>query len=214
MSIRLKIVLFSTFIEIITITTIIVFSLIYYHNTHLIQYETKVIDVSRLISVSIRESLSVEHFLSTHEIIDSIFFEIPEVDNIILQDYDGEIIEQKQRGRNLISNKHIVIDSTICIGNNIIGLLRINYSTENLFNEVLQHAIFLLSLGIFGSSLSSFLLFKIVSKITETIKEVSISVETLLAGKNPDTIISNNEDELGHLIDNYNKLIKTLRYRC
>lgn len=177
------------------------------------QVEIKTVDMSHLLIVSLRESLTIEHYFSIPEIIESAFFEIPEIDNMILTDNEGEILGQKRRGRDLISNNNVTVDNTICIGDNILGFLTVTYNTDSLHKEIFDQIFVSSAIGLLGIALSSIVLFNVMSKITTVIHDVNSNVELMIEGNKPEIIISQRSDELGDLVNNYNKLVDAITHK-
>ncbi len=107
MKIRGRVISILVIIEILTLKVIIATSAVYYYQAQLNQFQVRAYEISRLLVVTIGESLMVEQYSSMSEIIDAAFFEIDGLDYILVTKENGEILAEKRRGRNLITN-HIV----------------------------------------------------------------------------------------------------------
>lgn len=213
MNLRLRIILILVSIEILTLIAILTSINIYYYQAHLHQFEIRATEVSKLLSVAIGEALMVQQYSSLDEIIDTAFFEIEGLDYILVTKENGEILGEKRRGRNLISTHNISVSSVITIGsyNNIIAFLDITYCTEALYDHIHDHYFMLILIGLIGVSFSSYWTYRILTKVTNTITKITNNVNILINGEIPNEIPTIREDELGRLVNNYNKLVQELR---
>ena len=213
MNLRLRIIVILVSIEILTLITILASTSIYYYQAHLHQFEIRATEVSKLLSVAIGESLMVAQYSSLSEIIDAAFFEINGLNYILVTRENGEILGEKRRGRDLVATHNISVSNAITIGsyNNIIAFLDITYCADALYDHLYDHYIVLILIGLGGVSLSSYWTYHILTKVTNTITKITNNVNTLIKGEIPNEIPTTREDELGNLVNNYNKLVHELR---
>jgi len=212
-NLRLRIILILVSIEILTLIAILASTSIYYYQAHLHQFEIRATEVSKLLSVAVGEALMVQQYSSLSEIIDAAFFEIEGLDYILVTKENGEVLAEKRRGRDLISTHKISVSSVITIGShaNIIALLDVTYCTDALYDHIHDHYFILIIIGLVGVSFSSYWTYHILTKVTNTITTISDNVINIIHGEIPNEIPTTREDELGKLVNNYNKLVHELR---
>lgn len=214
MSLRARVLLMLWSIEGITLFVVILFSVNYLYRHSLENIEERAREAALLLRSAVGESLMLENYPSVDEVARVAFFDLPVLDAIRVVSEEGDILADRQRGHQLLSDKHILISAPIFLGSHCFGVIDVSYSTEDALDDAWEHIMILSAFALFGMACSGLAAWEVTSRFVMAIKAIDAGVQVLAAGDMPDPLaIKAVDSELGNLVTSYNLLIAKLHQR-
>jgi len=213
MSLRLRALLILWSIEGGTFLIIILASSGYLYRDGIGDIERRARETALLLRSILIEPMLLDNPASASEIASNVFYDLPAIDRIKVQNNEGEVLAFRQRGHDITSDRHILVSAPVFLGETCFGIIDITYSTEWALADAREHAWVLSSFALFGMASSGLLTWLVTTRLVGTLRELSEGVTAIADGEMPAQEIKYNRDnELGRLVDNYNRLVENLHY--
>ena len=207
MNLRSKTSFFLGTLQFFIILCTLLVSGIYLYYIGLKTFQERSDDTLVLISAAVAESLFVVNANSAREIVDLAFSEIKNIDYIKILDENNKVIVEKRRGHSLLKGAHIVSKRTIEFGT-AFGTLYLEFSLHELFDKLAEHLFILFSLGLLGLSVSSIVIWWVLTNMTRTLKNLDEGMLNLIEDTPIIMAQESKTQELSNLVKTYNLLVQ------
>ena len=207
MNLRSKTSFFLGTLQFFIILCTLLVSGIYLYHIELKTFQERSDDTLVLISAAVAESLFVVNANSAREIVDLAFSEITNIDYIKILDENNKVIVEKRRGHSLLKGAHIVSKRTIKFVGTVFGTLYLEFSLHELFDKLAEHLFILFSLGLLGLSVSSIVIWWVLTNMTRTLKNLDEGMLNLIEDT-PIMVQESKTQELNNLVKTYNLLVQ------
>ena len=211
MTLRLRAMLTLGLIEALTLTLVAGASAAYLYHTGMEQLELRARETAVLLRTAVGESLMIAHLPSVSEIVDSAFYDLPNVDRILVTDENGDELAKRKRGHALIPGGHITLTEAIELGSIEFGKVTVCYSTQSDVDAVREKMAVLSALSLLGISLSLIVTGHYTRILTVSLAEIEAGLAAINAGAAPADAGYDADNELGRLVASYNQLILNLK---
>lgn len=199
------------FIEAVTLAIVAGVSAAYLYHTGMDQLEIRARETAVLLRTAIGESLMVRNLPSVGEIVDSAFYDLPAVDRILVVDEMGQELARKKRGHALITGGHITLSESIELGSVEFGKVTVCYSTQAVVDAVRRRLVLLGSISLLSIALSAVVTGHFTGKITAALAAMEQGLTAINTGQAPQEAKYGKGNELGRLVDSYNRLIMSMK---
>ena len=209
MSLRLRAMLILGSIEAATMMVLVVASLTYLHRTGLNQAQQHAEDALRLIRAAVAESLFVVNEHSAAEVIDSAFYEIPDISYLQIIGEDGKMLAEKRKGSDL-TGRSLYLHDSIELGGVEFGQLHMHWSTAAVTASVQRQSGLLGAFAALGLAVSGLVTWFAMGKLGDLLATMETGLRELSCATPTEPLPVPPGQELGRLVSAYNHLIERL----
>lgn len=211
MSLRLRALLLLWSIEGTTLLVIILASTGYLYRDGIGDIDRRASETVRIVRNALTDAMIERNNLLAGEIAAGVFYDLTDIDRLIVVTDDGEVLARITRGHLMSSDNHIQVSSPVFISGNCFGLVDVDYSIEDALEDAMSHAWALGSFAVMGMSLSGMVAWATLSKWSDTISRVHGGLRAIVSGSAPSEARYEGHNELGMLVDSYNDLIREMK---
>ena len=209
MSLRLRAMLILGSIEAATMLVLVIASLTYLHRTGLDQAQQHAEDALRLIRAAVAESMFVVNTNSAREVIDSAFYEIPDISYLQIIGEDGEMLAEKRKGSDL-TGRSLYLHDSIELGGVEFGQLHMHWSTAAVTASVQRQSGLLGAFAALGLAVSGLVTWFAMGKLGDLLATMETGLRDLSSTSPTEPLPVPPGQELGRLVSAYNHLIERL----
>ena len=209
MSLRARAMLILGTIEALTMLAIILAAGIYLHRAGLAQAQQHAEDALRLIRSAVAESMFVVNTNSAREVIDSAFYEIPDISYLRITGEDGQLIAEKRKGSDL-TGRSLYLHDSIELGGVEFGQLHMHWSTAAVTASVQRQSGLLGAFSALGLAVSGLITWLAMGRLGDVLAAMEAGLRELSCATPAEALPLPPGQELGRLVSAYNHLIERL----